>query len=150
MKNIFAIIRTRLSYFTAAILLSSFSLMAAIGLLACSAWLISMASTRPPVLVLEVAIVAVRFFGLSRGVVKYASRILEHKAALGAQSDLRVRLYENFTLRSSQELLDVRKGATLQQVISDVETLQDLWLRVGSPWLSAVIAGVSEIGRAHV
>ena len=146
MKNIFAIIRTRLSYFTAAILLSSFSLMAAIGLLACSAWLISMASTRPPVLVLEVAIVAVRFFGLSRGVVKYASRILEHKAALGAQSDLRVRLYGNFTLRSSQELLDVRKGATLQQVISDVETLQDLWLRVGSPWLSAVIAGVSGVG----
>ena len=57
--------RARLIY---AGLLSSISLMMAVGLLAVSAWLISMASTRPPILVLQVAIVAVRFFGLGRGV----------------------------------------------------------------------------------
>jgi len=150
MRNILAIIRTRISYFTAAIFLSSFSLLAAIGLLACSAWLISMASTRPPVLVLEVAIVSVRFFGLSRGVVKYASRILEHKAALGAQSDLRVRIYQNFTRRTGQELLEIRSGAALSKVMSDVETLQDLWLRVFSPWLSAVLAGVAGVGIIYL
>jgi thiol reductant ABC exporter CydC subunit len=146
MKSILAIIRGRLSYFAVAILLSAFSLIASIGLLACSAWLISMASTRPPVLVLEVAIVSVRFFGLFRGVVKYASRIVEHKAALGAQSDLRVRIYENFTRRTSQELLAIRRGAAMQEVVADVETLQDLWLRIASPWLSAVIAGVAGVG----
>ena len=146
MKNILAIIRGRLSHFAVAIFLSAFSLMAAIGLLACSAWLISMASTRPPVLVLEVAIVSVRFFGLSRGVVKYASRIVEHKAALGAQSDLRVRIYENLTRRTSQELLAIHRGAAIQVVVGDVETLQDLWLRVASPWISAVIAGVAGVG----
>ena len=69
--------------------LSGASLFMAIGLLAASAWLISMASTRPPILTLQVAIVAVRFFGLGRGVFRYASRLLEHDAALGIQSVIR-------------------------------------------------------------
>jgi ABC-type transport system involved in cytochrome bd biosynthesis fused ATPase/permease subunit len=59
-----------------------------IGLLAASAWLISMASTRPPILVLEVAIVSVRFFGLGRGVIRYFARIREHEAALNIQTKI--------------------------------------------------------------
>jgi ATP-binding cassette subfamily C protein CydCD len=128
-----------------AILLSAASLLSAITLLGTSAWLISMASTRPPVMVLEVAIVGVRTFGLGRGVLKYTSRILEHQGALTIQSNLRVRIYENFLAMKISQLLDIRKGATLQQVVNDVETLQDLWLRVGSPWASALLAGCAGI-----
>ena len=69
-------------------ILGGLSLAAAVGLLASSAWLISMASTRPPILVLEVAIVGVRFFGLSRGLFRYAGRIVEHDAALQIQTFL--------------------------------------------------------------
>ena len=80
--------------------LSGTSLFMAVGLLAASAWLISMASTRPPILTLQVAIVAVRFFGLGRGVFRYASRLLEHDAALAIQGAIRQELYkqlERFT-----------------------------------------------------
>ena len=132
-----------------AILLSAASLLSAIALLGTSAWLISMASTRPPVMVLEVAIVGVRTFGLSRGLFKYTSRILEHQGALTIQSNLRVRIYENFLAMKSSQLLDIRKGATLQQVVNDVETLQDLWLRVGSPWASALLAGCAGVSIAY-
>ena len=132
-----------------AILLSAASLLSAIALLGTSAWLISMASTRPPVMVLEVAIVGVRTFGLSRGLLKYTSRILEHQGALTIQSNLRVRIYENFLAMKSSQLLEIRKGATLRQVVNDVETLQDLWLRVGSPWASALLAGCAGVSIAY-
>ena len=132
-----------------AILLSAASLLSAIALLGTSAWLISMASTRPPVMVLEVAIVGVRTFGISRGLLKYTSRILEHQGALTIQSNLRVRIYENFLAMKNAQLLDIRKGAILQQVVNDVETLQDLWLRVGSPWASVILAGCAGVSITY-
>jgi thiol reductant ABC exporter CydC subunit len=129
-----------------AAMLSGLSLVAAVGLLASSAWLISMASTRPPILVLEVAIVGVRFFGLSRGVVKYASRIIEHDAALKIQTFLRIRIYENLANLAPNAFTKLKRGNLLSQIVGDIEVAQDLWIRIASPWISALIAGVSGIG----
>ena len=97
MKNTLVIFRNQWREMSLAVFLGGSSLAAAVGLLATSAWLISTASTRPPVLVLEVAIVSVRFFGLSRGVLKYGSRIVEHNSALKIQTSLRVRIYQKFS-----------------------------------------------------
>ena len=77
-----------------AALLGGISLSMAVGLLAASAWLIAMASTMPPVLTLQVAVVSVRFFGLGRGVFRYAERIYGHDAILRAATSLQLRLYE--------------------------------------------------------
>jgi len=134
---------------SAAVLLGGASLGAAVGLLATSAWLISMASTEPPVLVLEVAIVSVRFFGLSRGVLKYASRLLEHDSALKLQTAIRIKIYESFRRALPQSFFTVRRGNFLSQIVGDVELAQDLWLRVASPWLAAVISGVCGITIIH-
>jgi len=117
----------------------------AVGLLGVSAWLISMASTRPPILVLQVAIVAVRFFGLGRGVFRYFSRILEHDAALRIQNFLRVRIYEKLEGYSLLHFTNFRRGSMLRQVVNETEEIQDLWLRLFLPWISAIIAGVSGI-----
>ena len=129
-----------------AALLSGFSLVSAVGLLGTSAWLISMASTRPPILVLEVAIVGVRTFGLSRGILKYASRIVEHDAALKIQTFLRIKVYENLSSLSANSFTKLKRGNLLSQIVGDIEVAQDLWLRIISPWISALIAGVSGIG----
>ena len=80
MKNIMSALRPHWKQLSLGAILGGASLIAAVGLLAASAWLISMASTRPPILVLEVAIVAVRFFGLSRGFLRYAGRICESRS----------------------------------------------------------------------
>ena len=131
---------------TIAALLSGFSLVAAVGLLATSAWLISMASTRPPIMILEVAIVGVRFFGLSRGISKYASRIIEHDVALKIQTYLRLRVYESLSSLTPNAFTRLKRGNLLSQIVGDIEVAQDLWLRVISPWISALVAGVSGIG----
>lgn len=123
-------------------LLGGLSLGAAVGLLAASAWLISMASTRPPILVLEVAIVLVRFFGLSRGTLKYAARIVEHDAALKIQTTLRIQIYEQIAKFLPNNFSKLSRGNLLSQIINDVELVQDLWLRVFMPWLNALVAGV--------
>ncbi|HEX6887853.1 MAG TPA: hypothetical protein VF143_07080, partial [Candidatus Nanopelagicales bacterium] len=61
-----------------ALLLAFLALASAVGLLTVSAWLISRASQQPPILTLQVAIVAVRAFGISRGVFRYAERVVGH------------------------------------------------------------------------
>jgi thiol reductant ABC exporter CydC subunit len=133
----------------AAVLLGGCSLGAAVGLLATSAWLISMASTKPPVLVLEVAIVSVRFFGLSRGILKYGSRVLEHNSALKIQTALRVRIYERFSRLLPSDFLELHRGNLLAQIMNDVELAQDLWLRIAAPWLAALISGTAGITIIH-
>ena len=54
-----------------AVLAGVAALGSAVGLTAVSAWLIARASQLPPVLDLQVAVVAVRALGISRGVFRY-------------------------------------------------------------------------------
>ena len=149
MRNLVHLFKAQRGEMFAAVFLGGASLGAAVGLLATSAWLISMASTKPPVLVLEVAIVSVRFFGLSRGALKYASRILEHNSALKIQTALRVRIYERFSRLLPSDFADLHRGKVLSQIMNDVELAQDLWLRIASPWFAALISGVSGITIIH-
>ena len=146
MRNLIRLIKPDLRQLALGGLLGGLSLSAAVGLLAASAWLISMASTRPPILVLQVAIVLVRFFGLSRGTLKYAARIVEHDAALKIQTSLRIRIYEQISKLRPIKFSKLTGGNLLSQIINDVEIVQDLWLRVLMPWFNALIAGVSGLG----
>ncbi|MFZ4063758.1 MAG: thiol reductant ABC exporter subunit CydC [Candidatus Nanopelagicaceae bacterium] len=146
MRNLITLLKPNWKQLAFGGLLGGLSLGAAVGLLAASAWLISMASTRPPILVLEVAIVAVRFFGLSRGTLKYAARITEHDAALKIQTSLRIKVYEEISKFMPATFVKLSRGNLLSQIINDVELVQDLWLRVFMPWLNALIAGVSGLG----
>jgi thiol reductant ABC exporter CydC subunit len=146
MKQLVKLIYPQIPSLLIAGVVSGISLSMSVGLLATSAWLISMASTRPPILVLEVAIVAVRFFGLGRGVVRYYSRIREHDAALTIQNLLRQRIYSSIAGGDQSELLGIRRGKLVQQIGLDSELLQDIWLRILLPWISSLIAGVSGIG----
>jgi thiol reductant ABC exporter CydC subunit len=146
MRNLIKLIKPDLRQLALGGLLGGLSLSAAVGLLAASAWLISMASTRPPILVLQVSIVCVRFFGLSRGTLKYAARIVEHDAALKIQTSLRIRVYEKISKLQPFKFSKLTSGNLLSQIINDVELVQDLWLRVLMPWFNALIAGVSGLG----
>ena len=123
-----------------AALLGGISLSMAVGLLAASAWLISMASTKPPILTLQVAVVSVRFFGLGRGIFRYAERIYGHDAILRAATALQLRIYNTLLQREPVGLQAMRQGKLLQQLTADIELVQDRWIRIFIPGISAAIA----------
>ena len=125
--------------------LGGLSLSAAVALLASSAWLISMASTMPPILVLQVVIVGVRFFGISRGVFRYAERLLSHDTILRIQARLQSLVYERLESRPLH-YLSISQGKLLSRILHDVEYVQDKWIRVWIPWISSLIAGVAGCG----
>ena len=132
--------------FLIAAILGGISLSMGSALLATSAWLLSMASLRPPILTLEVAVVSVRLFGLSRGIFRYLERLVSHDAAFTKSTKARVRLFEIFLNVPYAKFRDFSRAEILQRLTKGIERREDLYLRVIVPWLSAVIAGVSGIG----
>ncbi len=122
-------------------LLGAGAIGASIGLLGTSAWLISRASQHPPEWRIAVAIVAVQFFGLSRGVFRYAQRLVTHDAAFRALADVRVRVYTRLESLAPAGLPAFRSGDLLARFVHDVDSLQDLLVRVITPFAIAVIVG---------
>ena len=114
---------------------------AAIGLTATSAWLISRAAERPPVLDLMIAVTGVRAFGVSRGAFRYAERLAGHDAAFRVLGRLRSSAYARLERLAPAGLSEFRSGDLLSRLVDDVDGLADLWLRVLLPYLVAGVAG---------
>ncbi len=125
-----------------AVLLGAAALGCGVALTATSAWLISTAALEPPVLTLMVAIVAVRAFGLGKGVLRYAERLVSHDAALRAAAALRVRIWHELVRIGPAGTARLRRGELLARLVGDVDAQQDLLVRVVVPAASAALVGV--------
>ncbi|MGA5100137.1 thiol reductant ABC exporter subunit CydD [Streptomyces lavendulocolor] len=129
-----------------ALLLGSLALGSAVGLMAVSGWLISRASEQPPVLHLMVAVTATRAFGIGRAVFRYAERLVSHDAVLRMLADLRVAVYRGLERIAPAGLRTVRRGDLLSRLVSDVDALQDYWLRWLLPAGTAAVVGAGAVG----
>ncbi|WP_410622899.1 thiol reductant ABC exporter subunit CydD [Amycolatopsis sp. cmx-8-4] len=116
-----------------------------VALTATSSWLIASAALHPPVLSLMVAIVAVRTFGLAKGILRYLERLLSHDVALRALTELRVRVWAQLIRIGPARTARLRRGDLLHRLISDVDSQQDVLVRGLVPGLStfAVLAGTA-------
>ena len=92
-----------------------------IGLMATSAWLITRASERPPVLALSIAMGAVQAFALGRGVSRYAQRLAIHGAALHALTRLRLWLFDVLEPLVPSGLNRRGSGSVVSGFVEDVE-----------------------------
>ncbi len=120
--------------------LGAAALVGGIGLTISSAWLITMASQHPPILVLSVSIVMVRFFGISRSVARYAERIVSHESVFRSLTALRVKLFEGLADRTSLIVQDLNSGSYVKAIVDDVERAQEYQLRVTLPRYAAFIS----------
>ena len=116
-----------------------------IGLLATSAWLISRAAQRPPVLYLMVAVTAVQAFGIGRSVSRYAERLASHDAALRILARLRMTAYGRLERLAPAGLAAFRSGDLLSRLVTDIDSLADRWLRVRLPYAVAAAAGAGAV-----
>ncbi len=145
MGRTLALVRPTSRRVLSATFLGAGAIAADIGLLGTAAWLISRAAQHPNEATLAVAIVAVQFFGLSRGFLRYEERLVGHDAAFRLLADLRVRVYERLERLAPSGLPSFRRGDLLARVVQDVDSLQDLVLRVVPPFGIAVVVGVSTV-----
>lgn len=118
---------------------------AGVGLMATSAWLISRAAQHPPVLHLMVAIVAVRAFGIGRGVLRYVERLAGHDAAFRVLGALRVRTYRRLERLAPAGLAAFRRGDLVARLVDDVESVLDVIVRVVLPVVIAAVTGAATV-----
>lgn len=131
--------RNRWTLFLLSVLLGSATVLAAVGLLTASGYLISRAAQRPEILSLTVAIVGVRFFGISRALLRYGERLSSHDLAFRALTDLRGRFFQRLIPLVPAGVDGSRRADLMSRFVGDVDKLQDLYLRALSPPLVAVI-----------
>ncbi|HSE10214.1 MAG TPA: thiol reductant ABC exporter subunit CydD [Nocardioidaceae bacterium] len=116
-----------------------------VALTATAGWLIARAAEHPPVLMLMVAIVGVRTFGLARPVLRYCERLVSHDVALRLLAERRARVYDALVPLVPGRL-GRQRGDVLASIVDDVDSLVDRYLRVRSPlvtyWGVAVLATV--------
>ena len=112
-----------------------------VGLFATAGYLIARAAEHPSVLALSVAVVAVRAFGIGRGIFRYCERLLTHDVAFRALADVRTRVYQRLVRLAPAGSREFRSGDLLARFVGDVDAVQDLFIRGLSPPLVAVIVG---------
>ncbi|GAY13431.1 thiol reductant ABC exporter subunit CydC [Mycobacterium sp. shizuoka-1] len=126
-----------------AILLGSLALGSALALAGVSAWLITRAWQMPPVLDLSVAVVAVRTFGISRGVLGYCERLASHDTALRAAAGTRGEIYRRLAHGPADVTARLHSGDLLARVGTDVDTVADVAVRALVPIGVATVLGIA-------
>lgn len=123
----------------AAVLLGVGTVAAGIGLLGTSAYLIALAALHPSIGALQVAIVGVRFFGITRGVLRYLERLVSHSVNFRLLARLRVWFYRAIEPLAPAGLEELRGGDLLARVVGDIDTLEHFYVRAVSPPLVALL-----------
>ena len=131
------------SRFILAVVAGTAGMASAVALSGVAAWLIARASQMPDVVALGVAPVAVRFFGISRSVLRYCERLVSHDTALRGMGALRTRLYESLASARTDTVAGLRRGDVLARVGSDIDAVGDLVVRAYLPAAVAAVLGAA-------
>ncbi len=121
-----------------AALLGFATIASSIGLMMTSAFIIARAALHPSIADLQVAIVGVRFFGISRGIFRYLERYVSHDLNFRLLARIRVWLYQRIEPLAPARLQDFRSGDLLTRLVADVDELENFFIRVLAPPLVAV------------
>jgi ATP-binding cassette subfamily C protein CydC len=137
------LLRPRLPRLLLAVMLGVLSLSSALALAGASAWLITRAWQMPPVLDLSVAVVAVRVFAISRGVLHYCERLVSHDTALRAAGIARAQIYSRLAHGPADVATRLHSGELVARVGADVDQLADVLVRALLPIGVAAALGVA-------
>ena len=126
-------------WIVAGALLGFLAIGSSIGLMAVSAWLISRAALISNVADVALAITAVRVLAISRAAFRYLERYVTHRATFRILSEVRVWFFAAVEPLAPARLEDHRSGDLLARIAGDIDTLEDLYVRVVVPPLVAAL-----------
>jgi ATP-binding cassette subfamily C protein CydC len=99
---------------------------------------------------LQVAIVGVRFFGITRGLFRYLERLVSHWVNFSLLARLRGWFYRALEPLAPARLQQRHSGDLLSRIGADVDSLEDFYVRVIAPPLVAVaVAGLAAVCMAR-
>ena len=113
-----------------------------IGLIMISAYIIAKAALHPSIAEIQVAIVGVRFFGISRGIFRYFERLVSHDTTFRLLARFRVWFYEKLEPLAPARLQQYKSADLHGRIVSDVETLEHIFTRVIYPPLVALLISI--------
>ncbi len=142
LRWLLAFLRPFGAWIALSVLLGFLTVGSSIGLLATSAWTIAGAALQPSIAELQVAIVGVRFFGIARGIFRYAERLASHQVTLRVLGAIRVWFYATIEPLAPARLAGYRSGDLLARVISDVGILENFYVRSVAPPLVALLTAL--------
>lgn len=136
------LLRPYIPWVAAAILLGFATITSGIGLLGTSAYLIASAALQPSIAALQVPIVGVRFFGLSRGVFRYLERLAAHETTFRVLASLRTWFYSALEPLAPARLQAYHSGDLLTRIVADINTLENFFIRGVAPPIVALLISV--------
>lgn len=113
-----------------------------VGLMTTASYIISAAALHPSIAVLQVAIVGVRFFGISRGLFRYLERLLSHQVTFRLLARLRVWFYSSLEPLAPARITRYQGGDLLARIVGDIESLESFYVRAIAPPLVAVLVAL--------
>jgi ATP-binding cassette subfamily C protein CydC len=122
------------------------TVLASVGLVTTSGYLLARAAERPPILDLMLVIVTVRFFGLARPVLRYGERLASHDVTFRMLRQIRRWFYDALVPLAPARLMAFRSGDLLARLAGDVDSLQELHLRLIAPALVACLVSAVVVG----
>jgi thiol reductant ABC exporter CydC subunit len=129
-----------------AILLGCATIASNMGLMGMAGYLIAAAAVVPFLFLLTVPIYIVRFAGVSRAASRYAERLAAHHVTFRLLARLRTWVYSRLEPLAPARLLIYRSGDVLTRLVADIDELQNIYLRVVSPLVVAVVICILTFG----
>ena len=126
-------------------LLGFFTLLAGLGLLSLSGWLIAasavagLSSSTALLFNYLLPAAGVRFFSLLRILGRYGERVVTHEATFRTLTDLRVWVYQKLERLSPLQWMAYQNGQMLHYLVHDVDVLNQVYLRILMPVLLAIL-----------
>lgn len=126
-------------------LLGFLTLLAGLGLLSLSGWLIAasavagLSSSTALLFNYLLPAAGVRFFSLLRILGRYGERVVTHEATFRTLTDLRVWVYQKLERLSPLQWMAYQNGQMLHYLVHDVDVLNQVYLRILMPVLLAIL-----------
>lgn len=129
-----------------AIILGAAVIASNVGLLGAAGYLIAAAAARHSLILLLIPISLVRLLSVTRGLARYAERLVAHHVTFRILARLRAWLYDGLTRLGPATALVLPSGDALGRLMRDVEEMQNAYLRLVSPYAVAILIAALVLG----
>ena len=127
------------------LLLTLCTLLAGLGLLSLSGWFLTASAVAGLSAVSRDSFNymtpagAVRFFSIIRTACRWGDRVISHDATFRVLTSLRIQFWKKISPLSLHQLHAWRQGELLNRMVADIDALDNLYLRLITPVLAAIL-----------